>query len=134
MKKAFAMPKIVVEQFVPNEYVAACGESGKEYLFECNAGEGTTHTEYFMGYPISVTKYVWDVYTEDGELLTKRGLYGPCGQKHTAPSDSGFIRGYMDNYYTDEVEHVDVIIWTNNGTNVHCTTNLNMSEWETAKS
>ena len=26
MKKAFAMPKIVVEQFVPNEYVAACGD------------------------------------------------------------------------------------------------------------
>ena len=27
-----------------------------------------------------------------------------------------------------------VVIWTNNGTNVHCTTNLNMKEWATAKS
>ena len=38
MKKAFAMPKIVVEQFVPNEYVAACGDENKVYLFECDSG------------------------------------------------------------------------------------------------
>ena len=34
MKKAFEMPKIVVEQFVPNEYVAACGDKNKVYKFK----------------------------------------------------------------------------------------------------
>ena len=32
------------------------------------------------------------------------------------------------------VEEENVIVWTENGNNTHCTTNLNMDEWETAKS
>ena len=33
-----------------------------------------------------------------------------------------------------EDEHIEVMIWTNYGTDVHCTTNLNQDSWETAKS
>ena len=131
MKKAFTMPKIVVEQFVPNEYVSACGDSGKVYYFECNAGKGVYHWTL-----LGQTKYVWEVVTEDGKVLASEwdGLYGPCGEKHEAESDSVFLKGYMDDVYTDKDEHIPVIIWTEGGKNVHCTTNLNMSEWETAKS
>ena len=45
MKKAFDMPKIVVEQFVPNEYVAACGDQNKVYKFKCDAVGGSWLTE-----------------------------------------------------------------------------------------
>ena len=31
-------PKAVIEKFIPNEYIAACGDSGTVYNFECNAG------------------------------------------------------------------------------------------------
>ena len=39
MKKTWEEPKIMVQKFVANEYVAACGTSGVVYNFECNAGE-----------------------------------------------------------------------------------------------
>lgn len=38
MKKEYVRPVIVGERFAPNEYIAACGDSGKVYKFECNAG------------------------------------------------------------------------------------------------
>ena len=72
-------PKAVIEKFIPNEYIAACGDSGTVYNFECNAG----------------IKY----------------------------------RGDRNYHY-----NVPVIIWTDHGTDVHCTTNLDMSQWSTAKS
>lgn len=31
-------PRAVIEKFIPNEYIAACGDSGTVYNFECNAG------------------------------------------------------------------------------------------------
>ena len=33
-------PLTVVQKFAPNEYVAACGDHGVTYKFECNAGGG----------------------------------------------------------------------------------------------
>ena len=37
MRKEWMEPVIEVQEFVANEYVAACGDSGKVYKFECNA-------------------------------------------------------------------------------------------------
>ena len=34
MKRAYVRPTMVGERFVANEYVAACGDSGKVYKFE----------------------------------------------------------------------------------------------------
>ena len=39
MKRAYVRPTMVGERFVANEYVAACGDSGVVYKFDCNAGE-----------------------------------------------------------------------------------------------
>lgn len=131
-------PMAVVDAFVANEFVSACGESGVVYNFKCNAGE----------------KYKrYDVFTADGRNLTpgngyrNGGSYHPCHKTHQAEEDSGFIKGFMvDNDGNDqltdktwwgqtyEYPKTDVIIWTNNNTNVHCTTKLNMKEWSTAKS
>ena len=38
MKRRYERPSAYIEEFTPNEYVAACGDSGKVYNFKCNAG------------------------------------------------------------------------------------------------
>ena len=124
---------VTVDTFVANEFVSTCGENHKVYNFECNAGDEDG---------------MYDVFTNDGRNLTKGILnyYHPCKATHKAEEDSGFIEGVMidnggidDRYYIDlkgihEYPKTKVIIWTDNGTDVHCTTNLNMKEWTTAKS
>lgn len=129
MKKQYVTPMMVGERFLPNEYVAACGDSGTVYKFACNAGD-------------SGSKY--NVYYEDGtenQYTKGRGYYHPCGDTHQAESESGFYNGYMYKIEYDrwgqekEIgDKIPVIIWTEGGRDVHCTTNLDMSKWETAKS
>ena len=85
MKKEWMEPVVEVQEFTVNEYVAACGDSGKVYKFECNVQDD-------------------------------------------------FIKGYMDDVNTWENENIPVIIWTDGGTDVHCTKNLDINSWETAKS
>ena len=60
--------------------------------------------------------------------------YHPCNKTHEAESDSGFISGFIDDQSTRDDEATPVVIWTENGTNVHCTTRLDINTWETAKS
>lgn len=127
-------PMAVVDAFVANEFVSACGDENKVYLFECNAGEKNG---------------AYDVFTNDGKNLTPGRLhyYHPCKERHEAKVDSDFISGYMvHNGGNDELSYhipfvgnreytkTNVIIWTDNGTNVHCTTNLQMDSWQTEKS
>lgn len=40
MKRRYERPSAYIEEFTPNEYVAACGDKNKVYKFECNAPEG----------------------------------------------------------------------------------------------
>lgn len=128
-KNVWVQPQTVVQQFVANEAVSACGDSGTTYYFDCNAG----------------VKDTWyDVVTDNGDNLTpdgflSRGYYSPCDEDHIAESSDEFIYGWL--HHTDGrdseigwVEKERVIIWTNGGTDVHCTTKLNMDDWETAKS
>lgn len=134
-------PMAVVDAFVANEFVSSCGENHKIYNFECNAGEKNKH---------------YDVFTADGHNITSYNSrwqsYHPCHKTHQAAEDSGFIKGFIvDNNGNDQLTYTkwsfetmswktyeypktDVIIWTDNNTNVHCTTNLNMKEWTTDKS
>lgn len=39
-KKAYVKPSMESETFVPNTYVAACGDENKVYLFTCDGGGG----------------------------------------------------------------------------------------------
>lgn len=130
-------PMAVVDAFVANEFVSACGDSGVVYNFECNAGKKNKH---------------YDVFTADGRNITSNDgpwhYYHLCHKTHQAEEDSGFIKGFIvDNNGNDQLTYTtwwdgqtheypktDVIIWTNNNTNVHCTTKLNMKEWSTSKS
>lgn len=121
-KQKWVRPQAIVQEFVANEYVAACGDSGTIYKFECNAGNR------YKSYYIRNSK---------GEKVQISGYkrYHPCYVTHEAPSNSGFLTGYhIDDTSTREDENISVIIWTDNNTDVHCTTKLDMSTWETAKS
>ena len=142
MKKAFEMPKIVVEQFVPNEYVAACGDENKVYKFVCDAGDinGSYRVmtngndgvaNGFPDYPY----YGDDVELTDGIIFGS--YYHPCGETHEAPYLDAFINGYIvpKGELNLEENRTPVIIWRGiDGRNIHCTTNLNINSWTTAKS
>lgn len=127
MKRTYVRPTMVGERFVANEYVAACGDTeyGK-YKFTCDAGGGAKG----------------DVYVEsngkpglqrDDRCLTPGVLryYHACNVTHYADTNDKFLDGYYVPYGGSAQQ---VIIWTDHGRNVHCTTNLNRESWETTKS
>ncbi len=39
--RKYKKPVLNVEQFTANEFIAACGESGKTYKFVCNANSNS---------------------------------------------------------------------------------------------
>ena len=129
MKRTYVRPTMVGERFVANEYVAACGESGKVYKFECNAPGGKLYY-----YPNSDGKINGE-YTGHGRAI-KLGNYNPCGARHEANATDGFYDGFVDynkNGRQDKGE--GVIVWRGPyGLNGHATTYLDMSKWQTAKS
>ena len=132
-RRTWTRPLTEVQKFEANEYVAACHDWNTVYKFKCDAGGGA-----------------WgDVYTDDGTNLTQGKLhyYHACDATHEASTQDEFIRGYyIQNEGNDETRYwtlfggwkdypkTSVIIWTDGGTDVHCTTNLDQDSWETAKS
>ena len=131
MKRIYESPKAYVEMFTPNEYVAACGDSGKVYYFECDAPAGTLY--YYNDSDGTIDGN----YTGSGRA-GRLGNYHPCSAKHEASNTGDFYDGFVDrnrNQKQDPGEGVIVWIerrgWSYSG---HATTNLNMSSWETAKS
>lgn len=123
-------PMVVVDAFVANEFVSACGDQNKEYSFKCDAGGGASGKVYLEtnGRPgLQTTK--GHGYKKDESL----GGYHACGITHTAKTTDVFKRGYYIQYETEDI--VDVIVWRGpKGDNTHCTTNLLMDTWETSKS
>lgn len=131
-RRVWMRPVTGVQKFEANEYVAACHDWNTVYKFTCDAGGGA-----------------WgDVYTQDGTNLTegRSRYYHACGTTHEASTQDDFISGYyIQNGGNDKTgdwtwwgwedyEKIPVIIWTDNGTDVHCTTNLDQDSWETTKS
>lgn len=132
MKKRWEEPRILVQKFMPNEYVAACGDSGVVYKFECNAGK--RHTPYAIKDSNGSVATISGMYMDGGKSWGGH-YYHPCGETHEAESDSGFLTGYhLDDPFTRRDENISVVIWTQYNTDVHCTTKLDMNEWSTAKS
>ena len=131
-RKMWRRPLTEVQKFEANEYVAACGDSGTTYYFECNAGQrGQSYNVYFDdGTPYASSNGNEEWYAE----FTG---YHPCYETHKAASDSGFKDGYMykQNWRGNNTgDRIDVVIWTEYGRDVHCTRELDMDSWETAKS
>lgn len=127
MKRAYVRPTMVGERFVANEYVAACGDQNKVYKFKCNAQEWTGSTVWLNG-PDGQPE------TSDDVIL---GTYGRCGTEHEAKTTDEFYNGYLKKNILGipSGPRKDVIVWRGEtGDNIHCTTNLNINTWETAKS
>ena len=130
MKRAYVRPTMVGERFVANEYVAACGDKGTVYKFKCDAQEwtGLTGSTVWLNGPDGQPET-----SDDIEL----GSYGRCGAEHEAKTTDKFYAGYLKKNYLGHPygERMNVIVWRGeDGNNIHCTKNLNMNTWETAKS
>ena len=121
------------EAFVPQSYVAACGDSGTDYYFTCDAGGGESGYVWLEtnGVPGLQEYPKWD--GDWVEADRSLGGYHACNKKHIASSLDEFPKGYFkaDSWGSTAIE---VRVWTAGGTNVHCTEKLDMNEWETAKS
>lgn len=132
MKKKWIEPQILVQEFVPNEYVAACGDENKVYKFKCTADAGTLYY-----YPQG-DGTIDGIYRGTGKAK-RLGSYHPCGAEHDARVTDDFYDGYVSTSSFENWQWVEkktpVIVWRGeNGRNGHATTNLNMSGWTTAKS
>lgn len=130
-KKVWVRPVTEVQQFEANEYVAACGDGGVWYNFECNAPGGTLYY-----YPDkSVDKTIDGEYTGTGEAV-RLGSYSPCEAKHEASATDDFYDGYIVNssFWGGSTTR-KVIVWRGeNGRNGHATAELDMDAWEISKS
>ncbi len=122
MKKTWMEPQITVEQFMANEYVAACGDTEYGvYMFKCDAPGGRLY--YYRNGRES----------GDADYL---GSYNPCGASHEASTTDPFYDGFVD-YDKDGKEDANemVIVWRgSSGRNGHATSNLNQDSWEVTKS
>ena len=112
-KKVWENPLTMVQQFVPNEYVAACGDGDDKFE------------------PVLTGILGGDRYMGTG--------YHACGEKHVTQTGDEFIEGWYVTGWDAVTGQGDiakkVIIWRGpDGNNIHCTTNLDKNTWETAKS
>ena len=129
MKRAYVKPTMESETFVPQAYIAACGDSGTTYLFKCDAGGGRSGTVYLE------TNGREGLQTDWGGDRYLSG-YHACGTTHEADSDDEFLDGYyVTTGWFGQQNVTQVIVWRGpNNDNTHCTTNLDKNTWETAKS
>ena len=116
MKKEWVKPLAVVEQFVANEYVAACSDTENVYYkFVCDAGDGEWADIYEGKYPHGTNL------TPDGQFR----YFQACNATHfvKAEEQSPFIEGWYDGDYGNGEDYkFDVIIWKGeNNDNVHAT-------------
>lgn len=128
MKRAYVRPTMVGERFVANEYVAACGDSGTVYKFICDAGGGESGRVYLETNGMSgfQEEDSWGI--ERDRYLSR---YQACGITHYADTSDDFL----DGYYVRDGKVTQVKVWRGEkGDNTHCTENIDMSTWETAKS
>ncbi len=129
MKKQWMEPQIQAQKFEANEYMAACGDTvyGK-YKFKCNAGNW--RTDYAIkdssGRAVKINGHTFDGW---------RWSYTPCNKTHESSTKDEYLTGYhLDNPMTGQDENIEVIIWTEGGRNVHCTTDLNQDKWDIVRS
>lgn len=135
-KRAYVKPSLESEAFVPNTYVAACGDHGVVYKFTCTAGGGTHGSVYQETNGIDGLQTSGGLgYRADRELTDwPWSYYYACNKTHEASSDDEFVNGYF--CAGDRTRNpMKVVIWKGpDGGDIHCTPNLDMNEWETVKS
>ena len=131
MKAVYENPKMYVQNFVPNEYIAAC-ENGTTYWFQCNAGS----TVPFENEVYEETNHEEGLQTGWGGDKHRSSSYHACNKLHEVRKGETFINGYVvqDMGWFQDDKVIPVLIWTEGGTNTHCTTELKPEDWEVARS
>ncbi len=144
MKQVWSSPKTSFEQFVPQNYIAACGDSGKEYFFTCDGGGGADGGVWEETNNIPGLQSTGQ--NADKRISRGEGSYSACKKTHTASADSDFIFNcyfkkyqakslFDDTNITPDSEAINVVVWRGpEGNNTHCTANLDINSWETTKS
>ena len=135
-KRVWENPLTMVQQFVPNEYVAACGDTNNEYIFKCDAMGGITGTVFYSDGDDKFEPVLTGIL--GGDRIMGSGYYA-CGEEHVTQTGDEFIEGWYVTGWDAITGQGDiakkVIIWRGpDGNNIHCTTNLDKNSWETAKS
>lgn len=138
MKKEWGKPLTSVQEFVPSEFCAPCGDGTTEvtYYFVCD-GAVTGYSNYKV-YLDSNNNGQWDQYS-DTNLTQGWSTYHPCNEPHTVTVPKGtsidniFPKGFMIpyNYGSLDTNHVTPVrIWRGDyNDNVHCTLTLKESEF-----
>ncbi len=127
-KRRWERPVTEVQRFEPNEYVAACGDVNTVYKFVCDAGD--SRKRYAVKDSSGNVAFISGRYM-DGSY----SYFHPCNITHESPANDTYLTGYhLDDVSTRGDENIQVVIWTENDTNVHCTLNLDMDTWEETKS
>ncbi len=134
-KRVYAKPILESETFVPQNYIAACGDTNYEYLFKCDAMGGIVGAVFLSDgddkFEPNVTEW------GSGDKLLGLG-YHACGDTHKTEVGDEFIEGWYVTGWDglgggDWVKRV--MIWKGpDGNNIHCTQNLDKNSWDTAKS
>ena len=136
--KKWVEPRIEVEEFVANEYVAACSDPGTTtYKFVCDAESGAIFKDGGAVYLESNGESGLQLIIVNPNPDNRLGDYHPCGDPHTVtvPKGTNVDNIFQDGYlwsFTGGTKKVKV--WTDNGTNIHCSANLNASDYVPVKS
>jgi len=132
-KMTWTRPVAAVEQFMPNEYIAACGDkTDPVYKFVCNAGGGAKggaweETNKIEGLQ-SQGEWGWDGYDADRRISQTSSSFHACDETHEVPLSG--IDQFISNCYYKKAGDPDsaaipVLVWRgpyNN--NTHCCTGL----------
>ena len=155
-KKMWVAPQMEGMEFLAGEYCeSVCGENNVLYNFTCDAGGGKSGyvwletnnwiPEGATGNTLQKENGDW-IQTDNGwqreyQADKELGGYHACGITHTASATDDFLYGYYQEYSygqgpgSSEKEIIPVIVWRGpDGDNIHCTTNLDINSWTTAKS
>ena len=147
-KRIWSKPEMNEFAFAANEYVAACGDENKKYLFTCDAGGGQSgyvwiedNNQDGLQSDKSSWDNPWGGWNPNDSYDRYLSPYHACGETHEASTTDDFYNGYYlaedkwNNGNFSVLDVLKVIIWRGPwGLNTHCTTNLDMSSWTTAKS
>ena len=144
MKKEWGKPLTGVQEFMPSEFCAPCGDGTTmvTYEFWCNAGTGSY---YVWEETNGTTGLQTSGYNHDKCWAGPSGTWGsyhPCNATHSVTVPKGtsiddiFPYGYISKH-SDGSDKTAVRLWldrkpnpvTGNATDIHCTTKLNTSEY-----
>ena len=84
--KNYVKPMIESEVFAANEYIAACGDTNNEYIFQCDAMGGISGAVFYSDGDDEFEPFSDDHMMDIG--------YHACGEKHTTQVGDEFIEGW----------------------------------------